>query len=76
MADKEKKDKGVVYCPTCYSTNLQFSRVRPDERLRLLLLEHPVRCRKCNARFPAPLSFALRLQKESKQKEAAGVKTT
>jgi hypothetical protein len=74
LADSKKS---VVYCPTCYSSNLQFSRVRPEERIRLLLLEHPVRCRKCNNRFPAPLAYALKLQKaeKAKLKEQPPVKT-
>ncbi len=69
-----EKGKDVVYCPTCYSSNLQFSRVRPEERVRLLLFEHPVRCRKCNARFQAPLFYALKLKKAQKLKEAADPK--
>ena len=48
----------VLHCPTCYSTRFQLSRVRSEDRLQMLFLRYPVRCRKCNARVYAPRSYA------------------
>ncbi len=54
----------VLHCPTCYSTEFQISRARPEDRLQLWMFKRPVRCRKCNARTYATRSYARWLRKQ------------
>ena len=61
-----EKTEPVLHCPTCYSTKFQLSRIRPEERLQLLLMRYPVRCMKCNARVMASRSYANHLRKLGK----------
>ncbi len=56
----------VLHCPTCYSTKFQLSRPRPEDRLQMLLLRVPVRCRKCNARVYASRAYARYLREQGK----------
>jgi DNA-directed RNA polymerase subunit RPC12/RpoP len=43
---------GTVRCPYCRSFNVRNSRTRiPQDLLPLLILQHPLRCRTCDARF-------------------------
>jgi hypothetical protein len=54
---------GMV-CPTCYSTEFRLSRLRAEDRLQLLLLRYPVRCKGCKNRLYATRSFANHLRKQ------------
>jgi hypothetical protein len=56
----------VLHCPTCYSTEFQISRARPEDRLQIWMFKRPVRCRKCNFRTYASRSYAkwLRAQED------------
>jgi hypothetical protein len=60
----------VLHCPTCYSTNFQLSKARPEDRLQIWLRKQPVRCRKCNARVYASRSYAKWLRKEVAQRDS------
>jgi hypothetical protein len=53
-----------MVCPTCYSTEFRLSRLRAEDRLQLLLLRYPVRCRGCNIRLYATRRFAGHLRKQ------------
>ncbi|HEY0785001.1 MAG TPA: hypothetical protein VGD62_03970 [Acidobacteriaceae bacterium] len=66
----------VMHCPTCYSTNFKISRVRPEDRLQMLIFKYPVRCRKCSARIYASRSYAkwLRKAEEARQAEKAAAR--
>ncbi len=66
----EEKKVPVLHCPTCYSTTFQISRVRPEDRLQLLLFKQPVRCRTCNTRIYASRSYAKWLRREEQQRLA------
>jgi len=57
----------VMHCTTCYSTKFQLSRVRPEDRLKMLFFKYPVRCRKCNARAYASRAYATYLRKLGKE---------
>lgn len=65
----------VLHCPTCYSTKFQLSRVRPEDRLQLLFLRYPVRCRKCKARIYASRSYANYLRSIGKVSPKEGEKS-
>ena len=54
----------VLHCPTCYSTKFQLSKSRREDRLRLLIFQQPVRCRKCNTRIYASRTYARWLRKQ------------
>ena len=64
-----------MHCPTCYSTKFQVSRIRPEDRLKLLTFKYPVRCRKCNARVYASRAYVKWLRKEEETR-GAGKATT
>ena len=48
-------------CPLCASSNMRVSRFRFSDLPRLLLCQHPVRCRNCHERDYANLFVAWRL---------------
>jgi hypothetical protein len=49
----------VVICRECSSSRLRLSRVRWKDVERLLLLQYPVRCQRCERRDYAGLRWAL-----------------
>ncbi len=53
------------HCPTCYSTDLQASRLRPEDRWQRLIFKLPIRCRNCRERFYASRSSVKLLPKSS-----------
>ena len=59
------------YCPTCYKNEFRISRPRPEDRLQMLLLKVPVRCKNCRERLYAPRSVA----KQLREAEAAGARS-
>jgi Zn finger protein HypA/HybF involved in hydrogenase expression len=65
-----KSEAPIMHCPTCYSTNFQISKARPEDRLQIWLLKQPVRCRKCNARIYASRSYGKWLRKETAQRDS------
>jgi hypothetical protein len=46
-------------CAECFSSSFRLSRFRMEDVERLLLLQYPVRCRRCHGRAYAELPLAL-----------------
>jgi hypothetical protein len=65
-----------VTCSECSSSSFRLSRFRLKDLERLLLLQYPVRCRKCHRRVYAGLPLALvlkqasRIRRERREQEA------
>jgi hypothetical protein len=57
-------------CALCASSTFRTSRLRISDVVRLLLLQYPVRCKKCRERSFASLMFALNLRQASKARHA------
>jgi hypothetical protein len=55
----------VLYCPTCYHTEFQESKPRPEDRVQMLLMKLPVRCKHCRERIYASRSFVKTLREET-----------
>ncbi|MBX6361942.1 MAG: hypothetical protein IRZ03_17930 [Acidobacterium ailaaui] len=50
-----------MQCPECNASRLRLSKFRTGDVGRLLLLQYPLRCRECRARFYVLLPHAVRL---------------
>jgi hypothetical protein len=61
-----EKPVNPVTCPECSSSSFRLSRFRLKDVERLLLLQYPVRCRKCQRRVYAGLPLALVLLQASR----------
>jgi hypothetical protein len=64
-------------CVECYSSSFRLSRFRMEDVERLLLLQYPVRCRRCHGRAYAELPLTLvllhadRVRHEQREHDAA-----
>jgi len=63
---------GILICPHCGIGHLRRSKLQVGDLLRLVLLQFPVRCSVCAARFHLGRGAAMHLPRSSRKNSNAG----
>lgn len=63
----------TLICHECGSNDFRLAHIRKTDYFKLLLLQHPVRCRACKSRTYGPLRWALKLPQRVQKRSVSKI---